>query len=633
MATTIQTLTRTGSWFKPELRTKDYTSLGDVYEDSKYNELAAKKWNVEPQSKTDNYLKLVKQASQRKWIHLRLLADFMQIGRIPRDWAGLGSIPLAEREQAWRRTNICILDYHKDKKPAKRFVENHKGEGLTTEDLKSELRIGATEHASFRLYVVEDLSRNVIEALGSEFQISPEFFRAHIADYAWYNVRDRWREPQPLEVVRNQRNWFQIRYVTTRYFATKEKQAASVEGGGCFETALEEAKSFNIFRRPDDDKSRGWWDSEDAVVALTRSRATFWYRPKDSVNGTAIGVLLLDPTVSEGLPLWRGHRNFHPVPTTFEEFESDHSAWETSTYDKPQSFFEDFIYWAENPQVFSSRTDTPPEHTPILTLLHLVGAEWLTMCDYIKTRLNQVDLETVDPVHFAEKQHVDVALGKLHMWRRFIPLYREMISDTLQHVFDSPRSSCSGPMSSELASLSISGVTVATPGTTCPTNNSPQTAEKTNPTSHPGPVGDTSPGQGTLPTSEVHRGTNIKAASSSPSSIKAYEQDFRLVLKHLEEYQMRIDRLTSVVTAVMAVDDTRRAINDARNIGRLTWLATFFIPFSVVSGIFSMQDLSAIRLDTIWVYFATTLPLAIVTVAFAWALHSPVVRAWICRMW
>lgn len=158
--------------------------------------------------------------------------------------------------------------------------------------MKEELRIGATENPSFRLYVVEDLSMNVIEALGSEFKINPEVFRAHITDYSWYNVRDRWMEPQPLGVFRNQRNWFQLRYVTTRYYAAKDKRAKHEErSGGCFEEAVNQAKNFNILRRPDDDKSRGWWDSEDAVVALTRSRATFWHKPKDSEDGTGIGMI------------------------------------------------------------------------------------------------------------------------------------------------------------------------------------------------------------------------------------------------------------------------------------------------------------------------------------------------------
>lgn len=39
-----------------------------------------------------------------------------------------------------------------------------------------------------RLFVVEDLSREVIEALGSKFDIDPSFFREHLVDYVWYNV-------------------------------------------------------------------------------------------------------------------------------------------------------------------------------------------------------------------------------------------------------------------------------------------------------------------------------------------------------------------------------------------------------------------------------------------------------------
>lgn len=304
MAAKISPQARSGSWFKPELRTKDFDSPGDAYEDSKYDKLVADKWNVEPTTPTSSgtdYLTFVKRASQRKWIHLRVLADFMQIGRIPRDW--VNSVIPDDRENRWGRANIRVLDYNtNDTAPKSRAIANIKGQSLSTEELKSELHIGATENPAFRLYVVEDLSRNVIEALGSEFGIDPEFFRAHIVDYAWYNVRDRWREPPPLEVVRNQRNWFQIRYVTTRYFATKdskEKKAGAADGGGggggggcCFETALEEARAFNILRRPDDDKSRGWWDSEDAVVALTRSRATFWHKPKGAGNSTAIGAMI-----------------------------------------------------------------------------------------------------------------------------------------------------------------------------------------------------------------------------------------------------------------------------------------------------------------------------------------------------
>lgn len=82
-----------------------------------------------------------------------------------------------------RRTEVCLLEYPKD------------GPGVEekrcrdTEELKDCLKgLGENESVKTRLFVVEDLSRNVIEALGSHFKIDPSFFREHIVDYAWYNT-------------------------------------------------------------------------------------------------------------------------------------------------------------------------------------------------------------------------------------------------------------------------------------------------------------------------------------------------------------------------------------------------------------------------------------------------------------
>lgn len=211
---------------------------------------------------------------------------------------------------------------------------------------------------------------------------------------------------------------------------------------------------------------------------------------------------------------------------------------------------------------------------PVLVVLHLVGSEWLTMCEYIKTRLNQIDME-FDLTYSSGQQHFDAALDKLTMWRRSIPLYREMVSETLQHIF---KFGC--PKLKRTQHQSWESSTPSCPR--CAPNK----------------------------------------ASLQSWDMKAYEEEYRLVLARLEEYQSRIDRLTSVATAVMAVQDTRRAITDARNIGFLTWLATFFLPFGVFSGIFSMQKLEDISLGTIRVYFAVTLPVAFVTLVTAWIVRT-----------
>jgi hypothetical protein len=97
----------------------------------------------------------------------------------------------------------------------------------------------------------------------------------------------------------------------------------------------------------------------------------------------------------------------------------------------------------------------------------------------------------------------------------------------------------------------------------------------------------------------------------------------------MEERQSHVDRLTHIVTAVIQIEDRRRALRDAHNLGRLSWLATLFIPFSLVATLFCMQpQVTAIGIKTVQLYFATSLPLAFVTILVAWALSLPRVQKW-----
>lgn len=129
--------------------------------------------------------------------------------------------------------------------------------------------------ANFNLFVVEDLSYKVIETLGSTFGIDPRFFRAHIIDYAWNNVRDRWREPPILDLDVREREWFQLRLIRSRYFSNQEQ----------FEDAKKEIDQWNVFRRIDADNNEIFWDKDvrtqpkrvvNGRVGHIRSRITFW---------------------------------------------------------------------------------------------------------------------------------------------------------------------------------------------------------------------------------------------------------------------------------------------------------------------------------------------------------------------
>ncbi|KAI0442026.1 hypothetical protein F4803DRAFT_386930 [Xylaria telfairii] len=541
------------SWWRPDLKSKEYDVFGDAYDDTAYRKLQ-EAWTkgVEPEP----YLDWVKKLSESGWIHLRPLADFMSVGATPQRWADLDpkqgrdkdagttsgyeiTRRKAERDKRVAKTNVCVLDY---------YPNDVKEESFTSAlDLKARLYKPVANEVEFRLYVVEDLSRDVIEALGEKYKIEPDFWRAQIMDFAWQNVRDRWRNPPLLDIVGRHQNWVQLRYVTARYFDANEKNSQKEKSS--FTKAAEEVDGFNIFRRVDDDLSnKSYWDKEGAIVGLTRSRATFWLQPTSSQQGPPVGIMLLDPTVTEGFPLWRGRRTLRPTP------EYGH----TSPSGPPQqdNLFQHFVFWAQ--QATGLYPNCPPDqqtkaHVPMQVLLHFVCSEWLTMSDYIKARLNQLDWEIVKPEFFGRgKKGVNDMLEKLHMWRRLVPLYREMVSETIRHV-----DQFSGRMQVPMASCTS--------------------------------------------TAEEHM------------LISHYKLDLAHVKSQLEEYQNRIDQITSVVTAVISIDNSRRGLQDNRNIGRLTWLATFFIPLSLVAGILSMQpDVSVISGNTFKIYFATSLPLGVV---------------------
>lgn len=121
-----------------------------------------------------------------------------------------------------------------------------------------------------RLFVIEDLSADVIEALGARFDVDPLFFRGHISDYMWHNTRDPWVELPDLDIMSRKRSYMHVRYVQTRYFRSEDSlRRARWEAGG-----------FNVLRRVDKD---GNWvpdvDIPNSDVGLVRSKTSIWIRP------------------------------------------------------------------------------------------------------------------------------------------------------------------------------------------------------------------------------------------------------------------------------------------------------------------------------------------------------------------
>ena len=171
-----------------------------------------------------------------------------------------------------RRTKVTILDFQPGE-PVDRT--DYSDIDRLSEALGSPASCHDNVHA--RLFIVEDLSRDVIEKLGARFDIDPLFFRGHISDYLWNNTRDPWVELPDLDIVSRKRSYLHIRYVQTRYFRNEESLKRSREQAG----------GFNVLRRVDRD---GNWvrgaDIDGSDVGLVRSRTSFWIRPnKDGETG------------------------------------------------------------------------------------------------------------------------------------------------------------------------------------------------------------------------------------------------------------------------------------------------------------------------------------------------------------
>lgn len=83
------------------------------------------------------------------------------------------------------RANVTVLEYPNDgRAPSRRDFKM----ASSLQDHIDKLDRGGGADTKLRLFVVEDLSREVIETLGAHYDVDPLFFREHLVDYVWYNI-------------------------------------------------------------------------------------------------------------------------------------------------------------------------------------------------------------------------------------------------------------------------------------------------------------------------------------------------------------------------------------------------------------------------------------------------------------
>jgi hypothetical protein len=610
------TRAKTEKWgFRKHWMSNDYR-IGDLYQDG-LQERYRESWKTEPPD-AGPYLQHLKTLSS-EWPQFRLLADFMEVGicpsrlqnvdgnrsRVPHTYPKGPNLPanISNERERLTRTNVRQLNYLTD--GSVQPVGTYKNptqllDALTTLDAL------ARNDVELSLFVVEDLSREVIEKLGYHFDIDPDFFLAHIFDYAWYNIRDSFWSPPSLHMDALHRDWFQIRFCRARYFSTT----------GLFEKGQKEGDMFKIGRRLLDDENKAIWDRSvppkapkaankwfakpttsdeeaplrgsqgvlspgnnadenegqkqsqdqadetiDGKVGLMRTRATFWRRRWEK-SKCDVGILLLDPTIKEGFQLWRGYKNWSSPPSIRSSKNELAASLRSSRVpsltrsdgeDKVErSLFEDFMFWTQKPNEALQQDPGVAFRLPIMVLFRLACGEWLTLSQYIKTRLSQIDWEITHPKEFLSQTRIDFILRKLHTWRRLIPMYREMLLETRSGAFQ------------------------WLDATEKPQDRQPR-------------VGD--------------------------DPWDTYKAEFTLILRQMEEFEERIDRLTTVVTSAISIVDSRR-------VERLSLLATLFVPLSLVSSLFAMsEDIARIKWTYLW-WAIASIVLTAVLLVWTWRTRS-----------
>ncbi|KAI0164214.1 hypothetical protein GGR52DRAFT_110525 [Hypoxylon sp. FL1284] len=489
---------------------------------------------------------------QIAWPHLRHLKQWMEVTTAPEKWQLLKMYKTEKRneirQERARRTNIAALDFVPGMPAPKE--QRIKSRDSLGNHLDTPVPEGAT-----RLYVVEDLSRDVVELLGSKLDIDPLFFREHINDYTWNNIRDPWVDLPDLDIVSRTRPYFCLTYLQPRYFETLES---------C-KKAQRQAGLFNVLRRLDVDHAhRSLFDKEGAAVALVRSKMSLWVREARS-GQPAITVLLIDPSITEGHPLWKGYRPFvnSPTPSDRTRFEEPPKA----------GLFEDLLFWIRQTPQADLDAIRDNSRAVAYRALQILCAEWLTLSRYITARLSQIEWE-IERSDFRIRVDKDdestvnfnASLQKLHTWRRRLPLYRDMVSDTRMKLFHH----LDHHYPDEAAWRRRAG-SVAVPA-----------AER-----------------------------EFEDADAGADCVGAMRRDFSIVAGHISDLLSRTERIAAVGTAVTAIEESRRAIEQNKALGRLTYLAVIFAPLSFVSSFFSMSENVGQLTQTIWIYFCVAVPISL----------------------
>jgi Mg2+ and Co2+ transporter CorA len=122
------------------------------------------------------------------------------------------------------------------------------------------------------------------------------------------------------------------------------------------------------------------------------------------------------------------------------------------------------------------------------------------------------------------------------------------------------------------------------------------------------------------------RTTNQEECSQIQDVARTLLEDYEYLLARAETLSGKCERGMNIFMNSAMIAESKRAISQAEELGKLTRLAFFYIPLSFTAAFFGMnfRELESDMLS-IWVWFAVTVPLFIVTILLLFCDFSSII--------
>ncbi|CRG91620.1 Cytoplasmic dynein 2 heavy chain 1 [Talaromyces islandicus] len=471
---------------------------------------------------------------------------------------------LSERKESEHACRIATID----------FIENEDGSKgcqnrfLHADDIKFAISsVDQPTNLKGRILIVEDVSRELMEFLGSSLAIDPFFLASHV-----YTPYREISMQTPNLATLPSRNRHQ-RYFNTHYHRTLELPERCD-----YLRQLHTVRAMNISR-----KLAVLPPTHGTSIGLAQHALSIHLFTQEEHGGHWLCLMLVDSSIPNGLlsldsrdktakERWArfnlrtklflsGYEDFLDPP---EVYTASADAWEPPSR---LGMLEDLTYyWSRKwPADFDSTNPT------LLSLcfypLKIIAAEWMNVLAVMNYHIKRYEYSIEGQKTIAQDlDRLNTDLNSLQRWKR-----RNLSS---QQKIRAIRSF----VDSHVASHVAGGLTT----------------------------------------------TIEQGYSMNPCCLV---DDFAYLTTSLTQYSERLESMLPVVMSLVQISDTRRSLAEAANISRLTYLAFVFVPLSFTSSLFSMNADISPGGRQFWIYFAVAVPITAAAFLLARPPGSP--RAWL----